>query len=229
MEGLTLTDLTGVVYSAGKVFDGLSSNRLSTERFLASNSTDGINSKQDLFLLQDLRDVATTVLERAGAPVDADLLISLNSRITRSGSLHPGQFRTATMGIGVTSVYGRHEPVAIDRDGLQALIEGSLAREDPVAAAIDLFIEVAKAQPFQDGNKRSALFAANAHLIGHGTGTLLTIPVSETSLKPAERFNDLLARAYIFDDHEPVAALLRQDGLVSLDEIGSRRTRHRGS
>ncbi|WP_051297446.1 hypothetical protein [Brevibacterium album] len=93
------------------------------------------------------------------------------------------------------------------------------------SAAIDLFIEAAKAQPFQDGNKRSALFAANAHLIGHGTRTLLTVPVSETDPEPAERFNDLLARAYIFDEHGPVAALLRQDGLVSLDEIGSRRRR----
>ena len=35
---LTVTDLAGVVYSSGRVFDGLSTGRLDTENFLRTGS-----------------------------------------------------------------------------------------------------------------------------------------------------------------------------------------------
>ena len=52
---LTVTDLAGVVYSSGRVFDGLSTGRLDTENFLRTGSLDGVASRADLALLEDLR------------------------------------------------------------------------------------------------------------------------------------------------------------------------------
>lgn len=77
---------------------------------------------------------------------------------------------------------------------------------------MDLFVGLAKAQPFGDGDKRTAAFATNGLLIGSGVGVLLTIPVDDNEPKVARTFNDLLARAYIYDDRDGLKALLHSRG-----------------
>lgn len=216
-----VSDLAGVVYSSGRVFDGLTTGRLDTAEFLRTGNTDGISSRQDLFLLEDLRDVARLVIEHGTAhlPVDAAFLQTLNSTITRSGALHPGQFRREDQKIGVNTSHGRHEPPAIDAPGLHALITRATAGSSITENAIDLFVALAKAQPFEDGNKRTALFAANALLIGSDAGVLLTIPVDDdpSRTQTARAFNDRLARAYILDEDDEVKAMLREHGLKPLE------------
>ena len=94
--------------------------------------------------------------------------------------------------------------------------------EDPTRSghvrenALDLFVNLAKAQPFEDGNKRTAVFVANSLLIGSGAGVLLTIPVDDNDPSLARTFNDLLARAYIYDERDGVKELLRSRGLTRL-------------
>ncbi|WP_199765289.1 hypothetical protein [Nesterenkonia massiliensis] len=68
---------------------------------------------------------------------------------------------------------------------------------------------IAKAQPFQDGHKRTAIFAANAHLICNHSQQLLTVPLDNT-------FHDLLARSYLFNEDEGVKVLMRGKGFASL-------------
>lgn len=213
---MSVPDLAGVVYSSGKVFDGLSTGRLDTENFLRSGSIDGVTSRSDLALLEDLRDVAQYVLDNAGSPINAAHVRAVNARITRSGALHPGELRTADQHIGVRTRYGRHEPAALSEHSLQQLIDRIIVGADHVSEALDLFIELAKAQPFEDGNKRTALFVANSLLIGSGTGLLLTIPVDEDDPSVADTFNDLLARAYVRGDANGVKDLLRSAGLSPL-------------
>jgi len=158
---LHLTDLAGVVYSAGKVFDGLSTRRRDTENFLANGSTDGISSRADLTLLDDLRDTAQYLLDHTPA-VDAHTVCALNTQISRSGALHPGQLRADDQQIGVKTRYGRHTPPALTEPRLQRLVDDTVTGDDPADDAINLFIALATAQPFEDGNKRTALFAANS-------------------------------------------------------------------
>lgn len=213
---LTVADLAGVVYSAGKVFDGLSTGRLDTENFLRSGSLDGVASRADLALLEDLRDAAQFVVDHAGRTIDAGFVRAVNATITRSGALHPGQLRTQAQAIGVATTYGRHTPDALTEDGLQALLDTSTGSADARENALNLFVNLAKAQPFEDGNKRTAVFVANSLLIGSGSGVLLTIPVDDDDPSPARTFNDLLAKAYIYDEHDGVKNLLRERGLTEL-------------
>lgn len=115
--------------------------------------------------------------------------------------------------------YGRHTPDALSDDALQALIDhathGGNVRED----AVDVFVALAKAQPFEDGNKRTAVFVANGLLIGSGAGVLLTIPVDDNDPSLAETFNVLLAQAYIYDERDGVKELLRRRGLTEFIPI----------
>lgn len=115
--------------------------------------------------------------------------------------------------VGLRRRYGRHSPPALTEHGLRQLID-SLNCGDVRENALDLFVELAKAQPFEDGNKRTALFVANSLLIGRGT--LLVVPVDEHDPQLADTFKDLLAKAYICDEHDAVKALLRDHGLTVL-------------
>ncbi|MGO1545258.1 MAG: Fic family protein [Gulosibacter sp.] len=221
MKKLNVTDLVGVIYSAGKVFDGLDTGRLDTENFLRSGSTEGVRSRADLALLEDLRDAARYVLEHSDRQtIDARFIVGLNAQLTRSASLHPGDLRTPEARIGVQTEFGRHEPDAMTREELEMLIDTVLARPDttPESQAIELFVSLAKAQPFWDGNKRTALFTANAMLLKNRTGSLLTVPVSEEDPRLAHRFNTLLAEAYVFDRREGIMTLMREQGLARIVE-----------
>ena len=116
MASISIADLAGVVYSSGKAFDGLATGRLDTENFLRSGSLDGITSRSDLPLLEDLRDAAQRIVDHLG-PVDVDFVCEINRAISRSGALHPGQLRGAAQQIGVSTGYGRHTPAALTEDG----------------------------------------------------------------------------------------------------------------
>ncbi|WP_336792747.1 Fic family protein [Gordonia malaquae] len=216
MTELTIKDLAAVVYSSGKVFDGLATGRLDTENFLANGSLEGVASRADLALLQDLRDAAQFIIDHRGATVDAEFVKAVNATITRSGALHPGRLRTREQRIGVATVHGRHEPDALSDADLQALVDRVTGSSDVRNQAVNLFVHLAKAQPFEDGNKRTAVFAANALLLGTEAGDLLTIPVDENDPSVAAEFNDALARAYVFGEHDRVLALLEQKGFVQL-------------
>lgn len=227
MRRPTVLDLAGVIYSSGKVFDGLRTGRLDTENFLRSGSLDGVSSRADLALLEDLRDVAQFIVTQVGTPVDAAYVRAINARITRSGALHPGSLRTADQRIGVDTPLGRHEPAALTESGLQEIVDRASGREPAGEAAISLFVELAKAQPFEDGNKRTALFAANGLLIARAPGLFLSIPTDEDGPGVERTFVELLARAYVRGDDHAVKALLREHGLTASPEqaITDRRRR----
>lgn len=194
LSAINITDLAGAVYSAGRVFDGLAADRRDTENFLRSGSLSGVFSSSDLALLEDLRDVAQFTIDHRGQSIDAAYVRTINAQITRSGALHPEKLRTEGQQIGVQTRYGRHTPPALTEKGLQRLID-SVNCEDVTENALDLFVVLAKAQPFEDGNKRTALFVANSLLIGRGR--LMVVPVDERDPQLADTFNDRLARAYL--------------------------------
>ena len=213
---LRTQDLADVVYASGAVFNGLSTNRPDTRSFLATGSTAGVSSRSDLNLLEDLRDAAEFIVRHASATVDAAYVIAVNARLSRSGALLPGVLMADADHIGVATRYGRHEPPALTVDTLRRLIDQTVvAGRDDVDNAIALFVAVAAAQPFGDGNKRTALFAANGLLIAKRTGRLLTLPAGDehdplgSTPGDVSRFNDLLARAYVLGETGAVEAFLR--------------------
>lgn len=214
MTQIDVVDFAPVVYSCGKVFDGLQTGRLDTEDFLRTGTTSGISSMQDLALLSDLKQAAELVIEHRPHPVDVDFLIRLNTSMTRSASIEPGALRRDDEHIGVATVFGRHEPPAVTTEQLERLVRDALASNNHQRNAATLFLAIAKAQPFKDGNKRAGIFAANAQLLSHGDGELLTVPFSEEDPSVAQRFNEKLARAYIFNEDDPVIETLIQEGIV---------------
>lgn len=216
MSALTVSDLAGVIYSSGKVFDALTTGRLDTESFLRSGDISVVASRHDLSLLQDLKAVAEFILGHAKEPITADFLMQINSQMTRSASLAPGELRRADQMIGVSTVHGPHTPAAVSAEELDSVIAVALQQETVEEQAVSLFVTLAKAQPFMDGNKRTGLFAANALLIQNHMQMVLTVPVSDADPTVAMEFNERLARAYIFDTKEPVTEMLLEMGINPL-------------
>lgn len=192
-------ELSDVIYTAGKVFDNLRSGHLATLTFLENGDVTQISSRADLQLLQDLRDAAHIVVQYRAArkPVTAEAIVEVNAAMTRSAALYPGVFRTDDSNIGVATVYGDHRPAGTNLAGLRNLIRRAERESSASRQAAALFVLLAKAQPFGDGNKRTALLSANILL---GDSTVLAVPYEEGNKGVSERFNDLLARAYIFDE-----------------------------
>lgn len=217
-EVTDLLELTDVIFTAGRVFDNLRCSRSVAIAFLQTGSTVGIYSRTDLGLLQDLRDAALFVIKNTPVEVDACYLQAINSTLVRSAARKPGQLRTENQNIGVNTVYGRHEPTALTIEQLASLckIQYETRRVIEISVedrAIDLFISVARAQPFEDGNKRTALFAANSMLINAGSRFLLTAPFSDVDSDVTRSFVDYLARFYLFSEDLKVKNHLRQHGL----------------
>ena len=212
LSSVKIHDLAEVIYTAGKVFDNLRTGRLGTDSFLRSGDTDGIASRADLELLRDLRAAAeVAVVARISRETpSAEIAVQINAAMTRSAALRPGVLRTDDQGIGVGTAYGHHTPAALTLDDLQALIETALDRPDPGDRAAHLFVTLAAAQPFEDGNKRTALLLANVLL---PPTTILTAPYSEEDPAVSARFHDLLARAYIYGEVEEAAEYLCTHGL----------------
>jgi hypothetical protein len=91
----SVADLSAVVHSAGRVFNGLSTSRACTDEFLRSGSLEGITTEHDLALLEDLRDLSQFVIDHCQArrSIDTGFVCGMNARIIRSGALHPGELR----------------------------------------------------------------------------------------------------------------------------------------
>ena len=207
--------LVDVIFTAGKDFDNLRCDRQSTHAFITTGDIRGITSRADLELLCDLRDATDALIafHTSGTPLTPEVIITINKATTRWGALHPGQLRREHDIIGVPTRFGDHRPPAADEKTLRTIID-SVSALSPADAAANLFVALAKAQPFGDGNKRTALLAANLLVLPQGQ--ILTVPFREDDPTVSDRFNELLARAYIFGEVSPCTDYMTAQGVISI-------------
>lgn len=198
--------LAGLLYSMGRTFNGLQTDRLSTEEFLRTGSTAVLGSKSNAALLADLLDASNLVLsiDWSVTPIDVDLLKQINGRMTRTAALKPGMFRT-TESAWVNTTLGRwracNHPSENKVD--EILRNGSkiaTSNDATIDAASTVFCRIAKMQTFGDGNKRTALLLANAVMLKHrDDNRLLAVPADDE--KVVLEFNEKLSEWYVNGDN----------------------------
>ena len=143
-----------------------------TQEILENRSITGI-SMMDAFTVVDLKRAWDFVLtESYRLPVYDDML-AVNARIGDGGVVpYAGELRSRIVTIGGAPWI---PPVPVDsvlRDEFDDIMSSS---QSITMRALDMFCMIAKAQPFNDGNKRTATLMANWMLIHNGAG-LLSIP-----------------------------------------------------
>jgi len=90
-------------------------------------------------------------------------------------------------------------PDVISRNDLDKIVDAYHNSEQNEKDAWKVFTDISKLQPFQDGNKRTALIAANAAFGSLDTGKYLILPIND--LDRAE-FTLMLIRYYNSDDND---------------------------
>lgn len=193
---LTTKGLSKLLYEMGRTFDGLNSTRLATEEFLKTGNPEVIGSKNDLALLEDLRDASSFVLhyDYANKPFDAEFAKAINSQLKRTAAVLPGQLRDS-QNVQIRCTENRtYIPEVPSESELDVIVNEAVSSKGDLTAAATLFCKLAKMQPFGDGNKRTALLAANGLLLKQGKEEALSIPADspETTI-----FNSLLSEYYL--------------------------------
>lgn len=195
----TVKGLGRLLYRMGRTFDGLSATRPATEEFLRTGNPRIIGSRGDYALLCDLRAASSYVLDTDWSKTDFDLkwFEGINGSMTRTASMTPGELRTGE-NVLINTKAGTYFPPIPNPAALDAMFaEAADSDGEPVGTASRLFARLAKAQPFGDGNKRSALLAANGLLIRRDSPHMLAVPVEDPD---RDRFNTLLGEWYVNDD-----------------------------
>lgn len=198
---LTTKQITGLLYSMGHTFDNLASTYIATEEFLTTHNPHVIGSRGDLALLQDLQAAAGRMLHYDYSHgLTLDYLKDINASMTRTAALNPGALRTTT-NIMVHTLKGDYIPPIPDEETITTLLTDATASPGRLADAARLFALLAKTQPFGDGNKRTALLAANGLLIMRHTPHILTVPVTDPA---KQEFNTKLSAWYIDDNPQVI-------------------------
>lgn len=190
----TVKGLARLLYRMGRTFDGLNTSRLATEDFLRTGNPRVIGSRSDYALLCDLKDAARYVLDTDWTMTRFDMawLQGVNGAMTRTAAMMPGVPRDAK-NIIVSTPHGIYTPPIPDVRRIDTWMREADAQPSLESAA-RLFARLAKAQPFGDGNKRSALLAANGLLDKANDGRMLAVPVDDPD---RTTFNRLLGDWYL--------------------------------
>lgn len=188
-----------LLWRMGRSFDGLSATFDQTKQFLTTDDPTVLSSRDDFALLSDLRDASLFVkrYDYAHDPFDLAYICSINHEMGRSAAIEPGILRTrenivVTLEDGSAYVPPVPKPEQLSRL-LSGVSENGHRNGGGLGQASHLFAHLAKAQPFGDGNKRTALLAANGLLLKNHRTALLSVPVDTDGVRT---FNRLLSVWY---------------------------------
>ena len=142
---------------------------------------------EDITAILNMRGVWQYMFRTFDEKLTLDYICRLNSFISRNESLDWGVLRYGNVGISGTD----YKPAVPVRERVESDIRKILCSYDSTTQkALSLFCYITYHQLFWDGNKRTAMTAANKMLLIHGAG-FLTIMENDIG-----EFNSLLADMY---------------------------------
>ncbi|MDR2106141.1 MAG: helix-turn-helix domain-containing protein [Coriobacteriales bacterium] len=178
-----------------------------TQTILAGVNVAGV-SLDDIQAILNMRDAWRYLLGSLDTGLTVAYLCELQKRVAYREALSWGSLRDGAIGIsGVRCI-----PPVPKRGEAESELEGLLAA--PVSQthkALATFCWIARSQLFWDGNKRTAMLAANKLLIEAGAGILL---VADASMP---EFSELLSAFYESGDPDELQGFLYRDALYGMD------------
>lgn len=173
---------------------------------------EGINvpgvSLDDITAILNMRDAWRYVLSSVDEKLDITYICKLNSFIARNEALEWGVLRYGRVGISGTDHVPPVPVPAQTESDIHAIV---CSYDSATERALELFCYITYNQLFWDGNKRTALVAANKMLISKGSGFLT---VREQDMP---RFNDLLTKMYDTGDKRNLKQFLWSNAIAGLE------------
>ena len=165
-------------------------------------------SIDDITAILNMRDAWRHLLSTMDDRLDLSYVCTLNSFIARNEALEWGVLRYGTVGIS-GSEYRPPVPVPckVESD-IRSIV---FSYDTATSRALDLFCYITYNQLFWDGNKRTAMTAANKLLVANGSG-ILTIRDSDM-----EQFNILLCDMYNTGRNDELKRFLYENAINGLE------------
>lgn len=156
-----------LIYMASKI-EGLN---LTKEEVI--NILDGVNVPNvkidEINTILNLRDAWKFILDNINEEVSLELILKVNSYVSRNESLSWGTLRTGNVGISGTD----YIPKIPEEKEVLKEIDNILAIPDITLRSIKYMLYGMRNQLFWDGNKRTSMIIANKIMIMNGKGIIL--------------------------------------------------------
>lgn len=176
----------------------------------------------DIVAVNNIKHAWMFLFDNVDHPLDWAYVSQYNRILGEGGIVRdPGMVRAVDVRIGGTDWIPDLPTVASSHDRI-----AELSREpDAQRRAIDVFCAITRGQWFNDGNKRTAIMAANHVLINEGVGVFAISP----SLK--RTFTDMLLRFYETNDSQVFSQWLMENAIGHVPgglTLAERRRRGKG-
>ncbi|KRL85058.1 Fic family protein [Lacticaseibacillus pantheris] len=195
---------TWLVHTAAR-FEGVSTSWAQTQTIMDGLGVDGV-PLADINVIVYLKRGWSFVTE-SDLPFDWQYVRTVNATVAADDSLAPGEFRT---GAGLVALGDGNDfvPPLVDANAEIEYLHDLLASDDSTTyRALKFMYHVMRRQLFWDGNKRTALLAANRLMILGGTG-LINVPLNHWA-----RWNDLITAFYRSGDAADIIDWTYQYGI----------------
>lgn len=191
-------------YTAGR-FEGLKADAGSTIEFVESNDGIVLPSQTDVSIIRDMKSAWYAIEPDNGKVTINNFINAHGNMLASTNTQQPGKLRERPVQVsfgGGLRLWPAKDASVSRELFAEKIAEAVIGDYDAHEKAARLFANVAKLQPFPDGNKRTAIIVANRMLI----------PENEVLLIP-----------YTDDEYQTFMANL--EGIyrdeISLDEFGS--------
>jgi len=164
-------NIVDYIYKSARL-EGLEVTYPDTEAIYNGMSAPGVKVT-DIITVNNLKHAWQFLLETLEPPLDYAYLCRLNKLVGGDNLIYnAGYIRTLPVSVGGTS----WKPDMPDEDNIKSSLTDMKTVENATVRAINIMLYCMRGQFFLDGNKRTAMLAANKEMITNGHG-IITIPV----------------------------------------------------
>jgi Fic family protein len=170
----------------------------------------------EIVAINNLKHAWQFVLENIDYPTEYPLICEINRKVGANLFSNPGFMRNIPVSIGGTD-WKPQMPIEADiKDEIQA----ALNIENTTDRSITLMLQLMRRQMFIDGNKRTAMLAANHEMIRSGAG-IISIPIERI-----KAFSLNLINYYETGNIQEIKAFIYENCIDGLDMETARTNEH---
>lgn len=155
--------------------EGIAITYPETEVIYEGLAIDGMKISQIIEVV-NLKHGWNFILENIDYPLDFRYISQIHKEIGEKVIINPGKIRNSDVNMGGTS----WKPTLPYREEIEENINKILENENVTDKSLTLMLYLMRTQAFYDGNKRTAILAANKIMIENGAG-IISIPIEELS------------------------------------------------
>lgn len=199
-------NIVDYIYKSARL-EGLGVTYPDTETIFNGMAAPGVKVV-DIIAVNNLKHAWQFLLETLDPPLDYAYVCKLN-QLVGGGNLiyNAGYIRTLPVSIGGTN----WKPEIPVEDDVKTTLSGFAEFQNPLERAIAIMLYCMRGQFFLDGNKRTAMLAANKEMIANGQG-IISIPV-----EGIPTFTPLLVKFYESGEASEITEFIYKSCIDGID------------